>query len=61
MLPFGGLALALFGGWIMPGRLLAEEIGLSPHIARSLQVLLRFIVPACIVFVALFPLFAAKG
>ena len=31
MLPFGGFALALFAGWILPARLLAEEIGLSPH------------------------------
>jgi hypothetical protein len=61
MLPFGGFALALFGGWILPARLLAEEIGLSPQAVRSLQVLLRFIVPACVAVVALFPLFAAKG
>jgi NSS family neurotransmitter:Na+ symporter len=61
MLPFGGFALALFAGWILPARLLAEELRLSPHTARSLQVLLRFIVPACIAVVALFPLFAAKG
>ena len=61
MLPFGGLALALFAGWILPGRLLAEEIGLSPRITQSLRVLLRFVVPACIAVVALFPLFAAKG
>ena len=61
MLPFGGFALALFGGWILPARLLAEELGLSPRTARSLQILLRFIVPACIAVVALFPLFAAKA
>lgn len=61
MLPFGGLALALFAGWTLPRRLLAEEIGLSPRVARSLQVLLRFVVPGCIAVVALFPLFAAKG
>ena len=61
MLPFGGFALALFAGWILPARLLAEEAGLAPHIVRFLQLLLRFIVPACIAVVALFPLFAAKG
>jgi NSS family neurotransmitter:Na+ symporter len=60
MLPFGGFALALFAGWILPGRVLAEEIGLSPRIAQSLEVLLRFVVPSCIAIVALFPLFAEK-
>jgi NSS family neurotransmitter:Na+ symporter len=61
MLPFGGFALALFAGWVLPAQLLAEEIGLSLGTARSLQVLLRFIVPACIGIVVLYPLFAAKG
>jgi NSS family neurotransmitter:Na+ symporter len=61
MLPFGGFALALFAGWILPARFFAEEIGLSLGTARSLQVLLRFIVPMCIGIVASFPLFAAKG
>jgi NSS family neurotransmitter:Na+ symporter len=61
MLPFGGLALALFAGWILPSRLLAEEIGLSPRTARALQLLLRFIVPACIAVVTLFPLFAVRS
>jgi NSS family neurotransmitter:Na+ symporter len=61
MLPFGGFALALFAGWILPARLLAEEAGLAPRIARFLQLLLRFIVPACIAVVALFPLLAAKA
>jgi NSS family neurotransmitter:Na+ symporter len=61
MLPFGGFALALFAGWILPARLLAEEIGLSEGATRLLQVLLRFVVPACIGIVVFFPLFAAKG
>ena len=61
MLPLGGFALALFAGWTLPARLLAEEAGLAPHTSRLMQFLLRFIVPACIAVVALFPLFAAKG
>jgi NSS family neurotransmitter:Na+ symporter len=61
VLPFGGFTLALFAGWILPARLLAEEIGLSPQTARSLQVLLRFIVPACIAVVVLFPLFQGSA
>jgi neurotransmitter:Na+ symporter, NSS family len=61
MLPMGGFALALFAGWTLPARLLAEEIGLSPRTARFLQVLLRTIVPVCIAAVTLFPLLAVKG
>jgi NSS family neurotransmitter:Na+ symporter len=61
MLPLGGFTLALFAGWILPARLLAEETGLAPPIACILQLVLRFIVPACIAVVALFPLLAAKG
>jgi NSS family neurotransmitter:Na+ symporter len=61
MLPLGGFTLALFVGWILPARLVAEETGLAPQAARILRLLLRFIVPTCIAVVALFPLLAAKG
>jgi NSS family neurotransmitter:Na+ symporter len=60
MLPIGGFALALFAGWVLPGRLLADEIGLTPGTVRLLRVLLRTIVPASIAVVALFPLFSTK-
>jgi NSS family neurotransmitter:Na+ symporter len=60
MLPLGGFALALFASWTLPAQLLAEESGLAPHIARRMQLLLRFIVPACIAVVAVFPLLAGK-
>lgn len=60
MLPIGGFALALFAGWVLPARLLGEEIGLSQRTARLLQILLRTIVPVCIAAVTLFPLFTTK-
>jgi len=60
MLPFGGFMLAMFAGWMLPGRLLAEHIGLSPLSKGVLQTLLRYLVPACIAVVTLFPLFAVK-
>jgi NSS family neurotransmitter:Na+ symporter len=56
MLPFGGFALALFAGWVLPERLLTEEMALKPGTVRLLQILLRTIVPACIAVVTLFPL-----
>jgi len=56
MLPLGGFALALFAGWKLPARLLAEEIGVGQHTALVLQFLLRYIVPTCVAILALFPL-----
>jgi NSS family neurotransmitter:Na+ symporter len=58
MLPLGGLALAVFVGWIVPGRLLAEELRLSPAGAAVLHILLRYVAPAGIALVALAPFFA---
>jgi NSS family neurotransmitter:Na+ symporter len=60
MLPFRGFALALFAGWVLPGTLLAEEIGLTPGTVHLLQVLLCTIVPTSIAVATLFPLFSAK-
>jgi NSS family neurotransmitter:Na+ symporter len=60
LLPLGGLALALFAGWVMPGGLLVAELGLRPETARLLQLLLRTIVPACIAVATAFPLLSAK-
>jgi NSS family neurotransmitter:Na+ symporter len=45
LLPAGGLALALFGGWGMPSRLLAEELRLGPAATAVLRVLLRYVAP----------------
>jgi SNF family Na+-dependent transporter len=56
MLPLGGFALALFAGWKLPARLLAEELGVGLRTARILQSLLRYIVPTCVAILALFPL-----
>jgi len=55
MLPLGGFALALFAGWKLPARLLAEEIGVGVRKAQLLQCLLRYFVPTCIAILALFP------
>ena len=59
MLPFGGFALALFAGWMLPARLLAEEIGVGLRTACILQFLLRYVIPTSIAIVAIFPLFRA--
>ena len=56
MLPLGGLALAVFAGWVLPRSLLAQELGLGPRAATALGVALRWVVPALIVAVAAGPL-----
>lgn len=53
LLPLGGLGLALFGGWVMPRRALAEELGLGPSATRVVLVALRYVVPAGIVAASL--------
>ncbi len=45
LLPAGGLALALFGGWVVPQRLLADELRLGPAAAWIIRVLLRYVAP----------------
>lgn len=46
LLPIGGLAIAVFAGWVLPRRLLTEELRLSPASAAALVVALRYVVPA---------------
>lgn len=58
LLPAGGLGLAIFAGWVMPQRLLDEELGLSRPGARILHFLLRYVAPAGIATVAIGSLFA---
>jgi NSS family neurotransmitter:Na+ symporter len=46
LLPFTGLALAVFAGWILPVQLLANELGIGRRTAAILQALLRYAAPA---------------
>jgi NSS family neurotransmitter:Na+ symporter len=56
ILPLGGLALALFAGWVLPGGVLAEELRATPRGAALLRWLLRWATPALIAATALAPL-----
>jgi neurotransmitter:Na+ symporter, NSS family len=42
MLPVGGLALAVFGGWVMPAKFLADELALGPRMTGVLRIVLRY-------------------
>jgi NSS family neurotransmitter:Na+ symporter len=53
LLPVGGLAIAAFAGWVIPRRVLMEELRLGPMAAKALAILLRFVVPAGILATAL--------
>ena len=56
MLPMGGFALAVLAGWVLPARLLAEELGLGAAGAGRLRWILKYVVPAGIAAAALGPL-----
>jgi neurotransmitter:Na+ symporter, NSS family len=49
MLPLGGLAIAVFTGWAISDRLLAEELQLGNRVLAALRLLLRGVVPVSIV------------
>jgi neurotransmitter:Na+ symporter, NSS family len=53
MLPLGGLALAIFAGWALPIRALADELQLGPRASALLRAALRYIAPAGIAAAAL--------
>ena len=48
LLPAGSFALALFGGWVVPASLFAEELRLGPAGVAVIRVLLRYIAPCAI-------------
>jgi hypothetical protein len=58
MLPAGGLAIALFAGWVLPQTLLAEELRLGDRAARMLRTVLRWVTPLLIAAAALGPVIA---
>ena len=57
LLPIGGLALALFAGWVLPASLMAEELSLGARGTRALRILLRYVAPLLIAAVAIAPVF----
>jgi len=53
VLPLGGLGLAIFGGWVMPRRVLVEELRLGRAGGLVILVALRYVVPVGIVAASL--------
>ncbi|NVK44389.1 MAG: sodium-dependent transporter [Oceanospirillaceae bacterium] len=56
-LPLGGMAIAIYAGWIMKPELLRESLGLGDGLAGSLfRFVLRFLSPAAVLIVFLYNL-----
>ncbi|MGQ0579428.1 MAG: sodium-dependent transporter [Betaproteobacteria bacterium] len=56
LLPAGGFLIAIFAGWAVSGRLLVEELRLTPTGAVMLHAALRYVAPIGIALVALAPI-----
>ncbi|MDG2112008.1 MAG: sodium-dependent transporter [Actinomycetota bacterium] len=52
LLPLGGLALAVFTGWVLSDRLLGDELGLGRFALAGLRLMLRVVAPVTIVAAA---------
>jgi neurotransmitter:Na+ symporter, NSS family len=57
LLPIGGLALAIFGGWVMPAKFLADELALGSRTTKLLRFVLRSAATPAISAVGLAALF----
>ncbi len=55
LLPIGGVMLAFFAGWVLPGRFLGAALGLEDRATRLLRFALRYLVPAGVIAAALLP------
>lgn len=53
LLPLGGLAIALFTGWVISDRLLGEELDLAGAALHGLRLMLRIVAPITIAAAAL--------
>jgi NSS family neurotransmitter:Na+ symporter len=53
LLPATGFGIAVFAGWVLPQRVLTEELGLTPRGAMLLGLLLRYVAPVSIAAIAL--------
>ena len=61
LLPLGGLGLALFGGWVVPPRVLAAELRLGSTAGRAIVLLLRYVAPLGIIAASVLPILLQDG
>jgi len=60
LLPIGGMAIAVFAGWVIPERVLSEELRLSRAACRILRILLRYVVTTAIVVTTMSAVFWSR-
>lgn len=60
MLPLGGVLIGIFAGWVVPKRILTEELGAGIHLEIVLF-LLRFVVPIAISVILITGLISKLG
>lgn len=51
LLPIGGMAFALFAGWVVPKELSRKTLGMSPLVHRLWLLLVRFVAPLAILVI----------
>jgi NSS family neurotransmitter:Na+ symporter len=61
LLPLGGFGLALFGGWVVPPRLLVAELRLGRTAGRAIVLLLRYVAPVGIAAASVLPILLQRG
>ena len=59
MLPLGGLLIGLFVGWVLPRKLIAEQLELSPAVLEIWLVLVRYMAPIGVATVFIYTLYRA--
>ncbi|HRE02644.1 MAG TPA: sodium-dependent transporter, partial [Ilumatobacteraceae bacterium] len=59
LLPLGGVALAVFAGWVMPARFLGDELRLRGVPRAGLRFTLRFVAPVLVIAATLASLISA--
>jgi NSS family neurotransmitter:Na+ symporter len=55
LLPIGGLGIAIFAGWVMPEKMLREELRLPPRFLGITRFLLRYVVTSGIALATVAP------
>ncbi|MCK9990254.1 MAG: sodium-dependent transporter [Rugosibacter sp.] len=56
LLPLGGLAMAIFAGWVMKTAHVADELGLKPRFYPLWRFAIRYISPLAIILIFAYPL-----
>lgn len=51
LLPLGGIAIAIFAGWVIPRETAEQQLGVGSHVLTAWRVLVRYVAPAAVTIV----------